>query len=142
MAAAVEDLLRRSPLPARWRDRAAVEYRPESGQLLVEIALPSHDVVPEVAGYRFIAQRSEIVPEPAKKPVLHDTYRRLLARLVLRALDEAVSVTPPGMVTTIALNGFVATTDPATGRAVRPCVVSVVADRADFAELVLDEPKL
>ncbi|WP_329491788.1 restriction endonuclease [Kitasatospora sp. NBC_01246] len=35
-----------------------------------------------------------------------------------------------------------ATTDRSTGRAVRPCVVSVVARREDFAELVLDEPTL
>ncbi|GAA1988462.1 hypothetical protein GCM10009738_80620 [Kitasatospora viridis] len=74
--------------------------------------------------------------------VLKRTYRRLLARLALRALDEAFSVTPVELVGTVVLNGHVATTDPATGRAVRPCVVSMVVERADFAELVLDEPRL
>ncbi|MDH6134834.1 restriction system protein [Kitasatospora sp. MAA4] len=142
VAEVVEDLLRRSPLPPGCRDGAVVGYAPESAQLLVDIGLPSQDVVPTVAGYRFVAQRAEIIPQLVKEADHQETYRRLLARLALRALDEAFSVTPPQMVDTILLNGHVATTDPATGQAVRPCVVSVVVERADFAELVLDEPRL
>lgn len=142
VAEAVEDLLGQSPVPSGCRDSAVVGYAPEAGQLLVNIGLPSQDVVPAVAEYRFVAQRAEIVPQPVKEPVLHDTYRALLARLVLRVLDEVFAATPAAMVTTIVLNGHVATTDPATGRAVRPCVVSVVVERSDFAELVLDEPRL
>lgn len=138
----MEDLLRRSPLPAGCRESAQVGYVPEAGQLLIDVALPSPEVVPAVAAYRFVAQRAEVVPQPVKEADILETYRRLLARLALRALDEAFSVTPIQLVTTIVLNGHVGTTDPATGRAVRPCVVSVVAQRADFAELVLDEPRL
>ncbi|MGW4812508.1 restriction endonuclease [Kitasatospora cineracea] len=142
VAEVVEDLLRRSPLPARCRDDAAVGYLPEAGQLLVEVALPAQDVVPAVSGYRFVVQRGEVVPQPVKEADLQEAYRRLLARLALRALDEVFSVTPVGLVGTVVLNGHVATTDPATGRSVRPCVVSMVVERADFAELVLDEPRL
>ncbi|GAA1226846.1 hypothetical protein GCM10009665_16740 [Kitasatospora nipponensis] len=142
VADVVEDLLRRSPVPAGCREDAAVGYVPEAGQLLVDVALPSQDVVPAVAGYRFVAQRGEVVPQQVKEADLQETYRRLLARLALRALDEAFSVTPTGLVGTVVLNGHVATTDPATGRAVLPCVVSMMVERADFAELILDEPRL
>ncbi|WP_156178563.1 restriction endonuclease [Saccharothrix sp. ST-888] len=142
VAEVVEDLLRRSPVPAGCREDAAVGYVPEAGQLLVDVALPSQDVVPAVSGYRLVTQRGEVVPQPVKEADLQETYRRLLARLALRALDEAFSVTPIGLVDTVVINGHVSTTDPATGRAVRPCVVSMVVERADFAELVLDEPKL
>ncbi|MED7950360.1 restriction endonuclease, partial [Streptomyces sp. BE303] len=69
-------------------------------------------------------------------------YARLVARLALRALDEAFTATPAAFVETVILNGRVNATDPTTGQAVRVCVVSVVAQRKDFAELVLDEPRL
>jgi restriction system protein len=41
------------------------------------------------------------------------------------------------MLDNIAFNGRVSTTDPATGRPVRPSAVTVVAQRAAFADLVL-----
>ncbi|WP_243639740.1 restriction endonuclease, partial [Streptacidiphilus pinicola] len=100
------------------------------------------EIVPPVAGYRFVAQRAEVVAQPRKDAERQDLYRKLVARLALRALDEVFSATPAALVDSIAFNGHVSTTDPATGRPVRPCVVTVVASRTDFADLVLDEPRL
>ncbi|MFE6872425.1 restriction endonuclease [Kitasatospora sp. NPDC057692] len=138
----VEDLLRRSPVPDGCRTAAHAIYVPEAQQLLIEVDLPNHEIVPTVASYRYIAQRSEIVPQPLKQAEVHDAYARLVARLALRALDEAFSVTPAAFVESIILNGRVNATDRATGQAIRACVVSLVALRKDFAELVLDEPRL
>ncbi|MGW3185966.1 restriction endonuclease [Kitasatospora sp. NPDC001119] len=138
----VEDLLRRSPVPDGCRTAAHAIYVPEAQQLLIEVDLPNHEIVPTVASYRYIAQRSEIVPQPLKQAEVHDAYARLVARLALRALDEAFSVTPAAFVESIILNGRVNATDRATSQAIRACVVSLVALRKDFAELVLDEPRL
>ncbi|MGW7441958.1 restriction endonuclease [Kitasatospora sp. NPDC054795] len=142
VAEVVEDLLRRSPVPEGCRESAEVGYYPEAGQLCINIGLPSLDVVSDVAAYRFVTQRLEVVRQPVKEAERHQSYRTLVARLALRALDEVFTVTPSDLVDEVLLNGFVATTDRSTGRAVRPCVVSVVARREDFAELVLDEPTL
>lgn len=142
VAEVVADLLRRSPVPEGCRDSTEVVYVPEARRLLVDMGLPPLDVLPTVTAYRLVAQRAEIVAQPAKEADQQDAYRRLVARLALRALDEVFSVTPAALVDDVLLNGHVSTTDPATGRAVRPCVVSLVAQREDFAELVLDEPKL
>ncbi|MFJ9776888.1 restriction endonuclease [Kitasatospora sp. NPDC101157] len=142
VAEVVGDLLRRSPVPEGCRDAVEVGYFPEAAQLRINVGLPSLAVVPTVASYRLVVQRLEIVAQPVKEVELQLAYRILVGRLALRALDEAFSVTPPGLVEEVALNGFVATTDPATGRAVRPCVVSVVALREEFSQLVLDAPTL
>jgi restriction system protein len=109
---------------------------------LIEVDLPTLDIVPAVVGYRFVAQRAEVVAQPRKDADRQDLYRRLVARLALRALDEVFSATPAELADSIAFNGHVSTADPATGRPVRPCVVTVVARRTDFADLVLDEPRL
>ncbi|MER6303693.1 restriction endonuclease [Kitasatospora sp. NPDC001539] len=53
-------------------------------------------------------------------------------------MDKAFTATPASFVETVILNGRVATTDRAT---VRACVVSVAAERRNFADLVLDEPR-
>lgn len=142
VADAVEEVLSRSPVPDRCRVGAGAAYVPEAQRLLIEVELPQHDVVPAVTAYRVVAQRAEIVAQPRKEAELKEAYRTLVARLALRALDEAFSTTPPGLVTTVAFNGHVSAKDRATGRPVRPCLVSVVAQREAFDELVLDEPEL
>jgi restriction system protein len=45
-------------------------------------------------------------------------------------------------VSTIALNGHVSAVDPATRNPIRPCLVSVIAEREDFDSLRLDAPEL
>ncbi|WP_327074394.1 restriction endonuclease [Kitasatospora purpeofusca] len=142
VAEMVEDLLQRSPVPPGCRTASRAVYTPEAQQLLIDVELPNHEIVPAVASYRYVAQRAEVVPLPVKQAEVNDAYARLVARLALRALDEAFSATPAAFVETVILNGRVNATDPTTGQAVRACVVSVVAQRKDFAELVLDEPRL
>ncbi|WP_033221764.1 hypothetical protein [Kitasatospora phosalacinea] len=78
---------------------------PEAGQLLVEVALPAQDAVPAVDGCRFVTPRGEVVPLPVEEADLQETHRRLPARLALRALDEAFSVTPTGVVGTASSTG-------------------------------------
>ncbi|MDG5807514.1 restriction endonuclease [Streptomyces ossamyceticus] len=142
VADAVEEVLSRSPVPEGCRASAGAAYVPEAQQLLIEVELPQREVVPAVVTYRVVAQRAEIVAQPRKETEAKEIYRTLVARLALRALDEAFSTTPPGLVTTVAFNGHVSAKDRATGQPVRPCIVSVVARREDFDELLLDEPEL
>ncbi|MFF9600940.1 restriction endonuclease [Streptomyces sp. NPDC014684] len=142
VAEAVEEVLRGSPVPEGCRTSAGAAYLSESHQLLVEVELPQLQVVPSAAAYRVVAQRTEVVAQPRKEAETKKAYRVLVARLALRALDEVFSTTPPDLVTTVVFNGHVSAKDRATGRPVRPCLVSVVAQREQFEELVLDEPEL
>ncbi|MBM9506812.1 restriction endonuclease [Actinacidiphila acididurans] len=142
LAETVEEVLRGSPVPAGCRDAVEAGYAPEAREVALKVDLPGLRVVPAVVEYRFVARRAQIVAQPRKEAEVREHYRALVARLALRALDEVFSMTPAALVDSIALNGFVSATDPATGRGVRPCVISVVARRADVEALVLDEPGL
>ncbi|MER8073167.1 restriction endonuclease [Streptomyces sp. NPDC094034] len=120
-----------------------VAFAPESRELVVEVELPGQAVVPSVAQYRFKASAPPaVVPQPRKQAETETLYRDLVARLALRAIDEAFAVTPPVLVDQIAFNGKVRAKDRATGQAIEPCLVSVRVSRESFAELVLDEPEL
>lgn len=118
-------------------------FAPESRELVVEIELPAQAVVPAVTQYRFKASAPPaVVPQPRKENECKELYRDLVARLALRAIDEAFAVTPPSLVDGVAFNGKVHAKDRATGKAIEPCLISVRVSREAFAELVLDEPEL
>ena len=57
--------------------------------------------------------------------------------LTLRAIADAFAVTPPSLVDMVAFNGHVNAKDRATGKAIRPCLVSLRASRDTFEDLVL-----
>ncbi len=120
-----------------------VAFAPESRELVVEVELPGQAVVPSVTQYRFKASAPPaVVQQPRKEAECRTLYRDLVARLALRAIDEAFAVTPPALVDGVAFNGKVRAKDRATGKAIEPCLVSVRVSRESFAELVLDEPEL
>ena len=62
--------------------------------------------------------------------------------MALRTLAEAFDAVPAALVGSIVFNGYVSAKDRATGKPVRPLLLSVHAPRDAFAEIVLDEPEL
>ncbi|MDX3078431.1 restriction endonuclease [Streptomyces sp. MI02-7b] len=140
---AVEGVLAGCDYPAGLRRAWRLAYAPESRELMVDVDLPGQDIIPPAAGYRYkAADPPAVVPQPRKEAETKELYRQLVARLALRAVDEVLAVTPPAVVTSVAFNGHVQAKDRATGRTVRPCLVSVRTERDTFAELILDETEL
>lgn len=140
---AVDTVLAAVSYPDGLRGQCRSAFAPETRELLMEIDLPGQDVAPMVAQYRFKASVPlAVVPQPRKDTEVKELYRTLVARLALRAIDEAFAITPPSLVDTVSFNGHVHSKDRATGRAIRPCLVSVRSSREDFEDLVLDEPEL
>jgi len=89
-----------------------------------------------------VKARDLIQPEPRKQAEINRLYEKLIARVALRTLAEAFDVAPPTLVGGIVFNGYVSAKDRATGKPVRPLLISVQAMRDAFAEIVLDEPEL
>ena len=140
--AAVQRALATSVYPEGLDGSCAAQYIPESRELLVEYELPRQDVIPAVTGYRYAKAKDIVQPEPRKKPEINRLYERLIARVALRTLAEAFDVVPAALVGGIVFNGYVSAKDRATGKPVRPLLLSVHAPRDAFAEIVLDEPEL
>lgn len=131
---------------SRYPDGVAVgvmaRFFPESREVVVDCELPRQDVVPKVVAYRYRVREKETRAEPRKDAEIRRIYRELIARVALRVVAEVFYAAPAPLVDSVVFNGSVSARDRATGRPVRPCVVSLVATR-DVAEgLVLDEPEL
>ncbi|WP_406858767.1 restriction endonuclease [Streptomyces sp. HUAS MG47] len=142
-AVGVEAALGSIGYPAGIGGERRAAFAPESRELILEIELPAQAVIPSVMQYRFKASAPpSVVPQPRKEAECRALYRDLVARLALRAIDEAFAVTPPSLVDGVAFMGKVHAKDRATGQAIEPCLVSVRVSREGFDELVLDEPEL
>jgi restriction system protein len=139
---AVQRALATSVYPDGLDGSCAAQYLPESRELYVEYELPRQDVIPAVTGYRYVKTKDEVVPVPRKDTEVNKLYEKLIARVALRTLAEAFDAAPVTLVAAIVFNGYVSAKDRATGKPVRPLLLSVHAPREEFAEIVLDEPEL
>jgi restriction system protein len=139
---AVQRALATSVYPDGLDGSCAAQYLPESRELYVEYELPRQDVIPAVTGYRYVKTKDQVVPVPRKDTEVKKLYERLIVRVALRTLAEAFDVAPVTLVAAIVFNGYVSAKDRATGKPVRPLLLSVHAPREEFAEIVLDEPEL
>jgi restriction system protein len=139
---AIQRALATSVYPDGLDGSCAAQYIPESRELWVEYELPRQDVIPAVTGYRYVKARDQIVPEPRKETEVKKLYEKLIARVALRTLAEAFDAAPATLVAGIVFNGYVSAKDRATGKPIRPLLLSVHAPREEFSEIVLDEPEL
>ncbi|WP_158702149.1 restriction endonuclease [Kitasatospora sp. MMS16-BH015] len=145
--AAVESLLERAlaaaegatqDLPAPCR----AVFRPLTRTAVLDLDLPSLDVVPSLSGYR-LSPEGEITPIPRPAADRAADYLRLAARLALRALQAVDAVDTEDILAGVVLNGWlrpgpaaVATAAPVAGgvaSAEPVCLLSVDADRNALA---------
>ena len=80
-----------------------------------------------MTGYRYVKARDDIQALPRKVAEIGKLYEQLVARVALRTLAEAFAVAPVTLVAGIVFNGYVSAKDRATGKAVRPLLISVHA---------------
>lgn len=130
-------ILDASRYPPGFPRRYQVAYRPENRDVVVEFELPPQQVVPEVRGFRHVKARDAIDPLPRPQNEVKQRYARLIAGVALRVLHEIFTATPGRVVEAVVFNGRLSTTDLATGKKVRPHLLSVEAERSAFTDLVL-----
>ncbi|MFF4689632.1 hypothetical protein [Streptomyces sp. NPDC001307] len=71
-----------------------IAFRPATGDVLVEIQLPSETIVPAARGYRYVKSRDEttVVPRPEKER--KEIYSSVLAQVALRTVHEILAGGP------------------------------------------------
>jgi restriction system protein len=134
----VEHVLGASSYPDGFPRRHQVAYRPENRDVVVEFELPPQTVIPVEREFRFVKSRDAIDPVARPQSEIKQRYANLIACVALRTLHEIFGATPGEIVDAVMFNGRVSTIDKATGKPARPHLLSVSADRATFADLVLE----
>jgi len=119
--------------PRDWQ----VAYDPGNRSVAVDFELPPRRVVPPVRAYRYVKARDVIEPVPRPEHEIRSRHERLTCAVALRTLREIFAATAPEVVRAVSFTGYVAATDRATGKPVRPRLLSVSAERPVFEDLVL-----
>jgi restriction system protein len=130
--AAVESLLERALAAAEGSTRdlpapCRALFRPLTSTAVLDLDLPSPDIVPSLAGYRLAAEGA-VEPVPRPQSDRSSDYLRLVARLALRALQAADAVDTDGILAGVVLNGWLRLPG-----AEPLCLLSVDADRDALA---------
>lgn len=137
-----QKLLAESDYPEGVRGKAGARYLPEARELLIDYELPRQDLVPAASSYKYLKKSDEVQPIARKEADARALYGNLIARIALRTLGEAFGATPTTLVDSVVFNGYVSAKDRTTGKAIRPCLLSVNATRELVDDLVLEEPEL
>jgi restriction system protein len=130
-------VLERSEYPDGFPQQFRVTYEARSRRVIVDYDLPRPDVVPSVAEYRYVRSKDSI-EEKARRPAdIKDRYSDIVASVALRTVHEIFEADIGNHVDVVVFSGFVDAIDPATGKDIRPCLISVSATKEAFSGLDL-----
>ncbi|SDK63003.1 restriction endonuclease [Streptomyces indicus] len=125
--------------PEGFPRQVTAAFDPAARQLVLDWELPGYDVVPEAKSVRFVPSQNQ--DKETARPVTQRRalYREVLAQSVLLVLRQLFTADEYGTLDSVALNGFVDAPDPATGRQTHIFLATVMAQRAAFADLHLEQ---
>jgi restriction system protein len=126
-----------SQYPDGFPQQHKVAYVPESRQLVIEMDLPTFDVVPDVAEYRYVKAKDEITSKARPASQRRTLYADIVAQVTLRSVYEMLRADRGGHVESIVFNGHVDTIDPRTGQPTHPCLITLRTTRDLFESLDL-----
>jgi restriction system protein len=135
-------ILQRGTYPEDFPQRYRVAYVPESKQLVVECELPVPEVVPSVAEYRYVKSKDTIEEKKADVSEVKELYRDVVAAVALRIIHQVLCADSEQFLAVVVFNGFVQAVDRATGKDIRPHLVSVRTTKERFVELDLRKVEL
>jgi restriction system protein len=130
-------VLARSRYPDQFPQQHKIAYVPESQQLVIEMDLPTYDIVPDTAEYRYIKAKDEITPKPRPVGQRKTVYTSVVSQVTLRTVHEMFNADQGGHLESIVFNGHVDTIDPRTGQPTRPCLITLRTTRELFDGLDL-----
>jgi restriction system protein len=128
-----------APFFPQHSPQAKVAYVKESKHLVIDYELPDISAVPEYSSFNYVRARRQIQAKALPARDRKRRYASLLSQLALAALSIIFRTGLNETVDCVTLNGVLNTTDPATGRNIRPCLFSVRTTRETFESLTLDK---
>lgn len=131
-------LLGDSRYPDNFPQNIKVAYSSESRLLAIEIDLPEAEkVIPKEKAYKYIKSTDSISAPYITDKIFRESYSNLIAQVALRTLYEAFIGIKNKHIDTVALNCKIQTIDPATGRGVYPCLLSIRTTYTKMASIDL-----
>jgi restriction system protein len=132
-------ILERAEYPENFPQEFRVAYVPEPKELVVEYELPHKSIVPSIAEYRYVKTKDSIDEKNRKLAEIKDLYQDVVSSVCLRTIHELLEADQGDHLNVVVFNGFVNDVDPATGKDIRPCLISIRTTKDNFQEINLSK---
>jgi restriction system protein len=132
-------VLSQSKYPNDFPQEFRVAYLPEPKELVVDYELPTKEIVPNVAEYKYVKTKDRIDEKARKISEIKDLYQNIVAAICLRTIHELFDSDQGDHIQVVTFNGFVNAIDPSTGNDIRPYLISTRVVRERFKELNLSK---
>ena len=93
--------------------------------------------MPTAKAFKYVAARDVIEEQSLSESYRNSLYDEVLYQVALRTIHEILEADAAEAIAAVNLNGWVRDIDPATGREVNTCVMSVQATREEFLDINL-----
>jgi restriction system protein len=130
-------VLEQSKYPDNFPQEFRIAYVPEPKELVVDYELPTKEIVPNVAEYKYIKTKDRIDEKARKVSEIKGVYQNIVAAVCLRTIHELFDSDQGNHIQVVVFNGFVNTIDPSTGKDIRPYLISTRVVEERFKELNL-----
>lgn len=139
-----EMVLNNSHYPEYFPKDFQLDYNSETGLMLVEYILPTLEKIPTLKEVKYIATRNELKETYISDTAVAKIYDEVIYKIVLRSLHELFESDKAGAIQAVVFNGWVDSIDKSTGKLIHSCIVSVMAEKAQFEEINLAQvdPKI
>ena len=136
-------VLSNSKYPDYFPQSYELDYNPANHVLIVDYELPPIDVLPTLREVKYAQSKDDYAEKHMTEKELARLYDDVLYQVALRTIHELYEADNVGALASIVFNGYVQTIDKSTGKQARPCLLSVQANREEFAQINLAsvEPK-
>lgn len=114
-----------SEYPDYFPQEFDVDYNPLNKIVIVEYTLPSIEKMPSVKEVKYIQSRNKFVETYLSDSTINKLYDDLVYQITLRTIHELFEADVINAIEAIVFNGWVETVDKATGKKIKPCILSV-----------------
>jgi len=130
-------VLERSKYPEGLSNNFRLAYAEDSKELVIEYQFPDIKVVPDIEEYKYIKAKDEITTKSRKTADIKHLYQEILTAVTLRTIHEVFEADQGKHVEVVVFNGYVESVDPATGKDIKPMLISVRTTKSAFIEIDL-----
>lgn len=136
---ACNEILSQSSYPDDFPKGFDLDYNDQNRMLVVDYTLPQVEHLPRVKSVKYVQTRDEFVETFLTDSAINTLYDDLLYQVALRSIHELYSANQRGALESVVFNGWVESVDKGTGNRVNACVLSVQANRDEFAAVNLSQ---
>jgi len=130
-------ILNSSRYPQDFPHKFRLAYILESKELVIEYEMPNKGVIPDVSEFRFLKTKGTIEKKLRKPSEIKEIYQNIVAAICLRTIYEVFKTDQGNYLDVVVFNGLVNDIDPATGKDIHPCLISVRTTKESFREINL-----